>query len=323
MHPLDPSFPQVVPTFLSGDKPQRPGPHPRAPLDPVALAQGVHSGPPGKVEGTWESGFSMRGGPSGISECLSRPQPGPHHERRAQRACGPLCSHLLGTRPQGHGLPGLGSPQLPGTGHLQPPLRAGALLEETLPEQGQAKGLQPDICPPLGLCHGEWKHVVGNTASKVGFCSPKSCDASGSKAHPLGPASSQDGPLGSLCPETSLEVQGLRLHSQCRGAWVQSLVRELDPTGCNLRSHVLQIRPLPHPHPPIKVSAQVPPPPRGLVLQQEGRPGAPRGVPKPSEGPQEFGNVSRDCRTGRFAQCNPAGHTHAPHPRSDEVELLA
>ena len=38
MHPPDPSFPQVVPTFLCGDKPQRPEPHPRAPLDPVALA---------------------------------------------------------------------------------------------------------------------------------------------------------------------------------------------------------------------------------------------------------------------------------------------
>ena len=38
--------------------------------------------------------------------------------------------------------------------------------------------------------------MVGNIASKVGFCSLKSCDASGSKAHPLGPASSQDGPLG-------------------------------------------------------------------------------------------------------------------------------
>ena len=33
------------------------------------------------------------------------------------------------------------------------------------------------------------------------------------------------------------------LHSQSRGTRVQSLVRELDPTGHNKRSHMSQLRP--------------------------------------------------------------------------------
>ncbi|XP_055418367.1 protein orai-2 isoform X1 [Bubalus kerabau] len=71
MHPLDPSLLQVVPTFLCGDKPQRPGPHPHAPLDPVALVQGVYSGPPGKVEGTWKSGFSTPWGDPRVYRSVS------------------------------------------------------------------------------------------------------------------------------------------------------------------------------------------------------------------------------------------------------------
>ena len=39
-----------------------------------------------------------------------------------------------------------------------------------------------------------------------------------------------------------LVVQWLRLHTPSAGAWVQSLVEELDPTGCNedQRSYLLQ-----------------------------------------------------------------------------------
>ena len=33
--------------------------------------------------------------------------------------------------------------------------------------------------------------------------------------------------------ETSLVVQWLRLHAPKAGAWVQFLVKELDPSGCN------------------------------------------------------------------------------------------
>ena len=36
-----------------------------------------------------------------------------------------------------------------------------------------------------------------------------------------------------LSAETSLVVQRLRLRVPMQGAWVQSLVRELDPTCCN------------------------------------------------------------------------------------------
>lgn len=53
------------------------------------------------------------------------------------------------------GLQGLGSTQLSGAGHLQPPLGPGSLMEETLPQQGQAQSLQPDLSPAVWLCHGE------------------------------------------------------------------------------------------------------------------------------------------------------------------------
>ena len=41
----------------------------------------------------------------------------------------------------------------------------------------------------------------------------------------------------------STEVQHLRLVLPVQGAWVQSLVKELDPTCCNQRSQVSQLRP--------------------------------------------------------------------------------
>lgn len=54
------------------------------------------------------------------------------------------------------GLQGLGSAQLSGAGHLQPPLGPGSLMEEALPQQGQAQSLQPNLSPTVWLCHGEY-----------------------------------------------------------------------------------------------------------------------------------------------------------------------
>lgn len=78
------------------------------------------------------------------------------HEQRAERADGLAGPGGLWTRPRRwrHGLPGLGAAQLPGAGQLQPPLGPGAVVEEAVPEPGQAEGLQQDVGAALRLRHG-------------------------------------------------------------------------------------------------------------------------------------------------------------------------
>ncbi len=78
------------------------------------------------------------------------------HEQRAECANGfpGPGGFRAGSRWRGDGLQGLGETQLPGAGQLQPPLSAGAVLEETLPEPGQAEGLQQDLCTALWLRNG-------------------------------------------------------------------------------------------------------------------------------------------------------------------------
>lgn len=78
-------------------------------------------------------------------------------EQRAERADGLAGPGGLwaGPRHWRHGLQGLGAAQLPGARQLQPPLRAGAVVEEALPEPGQAEGLQQDVGAALRLRHGQ------------------------------------------------------------------------------------------------------------------------------------------------------------------------
>lgn len=77
------------------------------------------------------------------------------HERRAERADGFPGGLGATAGRRGHGLQGLGAAQLPGAGELQPPLCAGAVLEEALPEPGQAEGLQSDLRAAFWLCDGQ------------------------------------------------------------------------------------------------------------------------------------------------------------------------